>query len=240
MFIPAWLIIVAVTLIAFLYFKKNKSLTKKQDSYLVNLSIELNVDKINDFINNHESIKDKLLTEDDKEGDWRDTAVKKIYNIDILPNGINDIFFHRSKNTFSHLVSGYDCFDGEDKKTNKYIKNNTTIKKFSWERWREFISVDVTILDKKKELICIPIILVPIQELVHLMINGKFKDLNSRDVKREKIKVPISFESHTSNSKPKEFIEVWKSTGGTGNWISYCNALATVSATVPTECGEEY
>ncbi len=242
MYIPTWLIILAIALISLIYLKRSKIVTKSLDSHLVNLTIEFNVDRINDFIKRNGKITDKSLIDEGEEKDLSHSSLKKTYNIDILPNGKNDIFFHRSKSAFSHIISGYDYFDNSDGNVSVYIRNkiknkSTKIRKFSWERWREFLSVKVTFLGKRGEMEQTLVALVPIWEIGLLMTDGEFKDLISFDRKREKIKVPISFDS---NNEPKEFIEMWKCIGGTGNWITYSNSLVTVSAAVPTACEEEY
>lgn len=237
-----WLFLLTLFFVVFVCFKKNQHLHKHHNSYMVNLIIEFNVNKINDFIKNNESLKDIYLLNDEKDSNWEDTVVKKVYKIDILPNDKHEIFFHRATNTFSHLVDAYDCFDNSDEDINKYIRN-IKIKKFSWELWKDYIAVDVTFVNKKKKEKKIPIILVPIYEMVQLMLNGEVKGRESGlrfNFKCEKIKIPLSFESSDLKFQPEDFIEVWKRTGHPYNWVTYSNTLVSISAEVPSKGVIEY
>ncbi len=103
-----------------------------------------------------------------------------------------------------------------DENIKSFLKN-TNIERLHWNFWRESIILDV---NQKS------ILIAPLAELAKLQGSGKFAKGGYFE-KEQKIKVPISYESATSN-QPKEFIEVWRGSNSPRS-VGYRNALASVS-----------
>ncbi len=129
------------------------------------------------------------------------------------------MYFHRQKGIISSIFIGRDYLENVDADLEEFLKN-TQIKRLGWECWRQYLSLDVN---------NIPILLVPLKEIVELQTQGELQHWSGPSEKPQKIKVPISFEETTNGQeKVKEFIEVWRYVNGPKT-VSYRNALGKIS-----------
>lgn len=188
----------------------------KKDRNVIELEITFNITAIEDWLKKDGDIKDveKQNPEWDYSGD-----VFKSYIIDVLPNGNSaDMYFHREKNLFARSVGGIDFNFSTGHNNLREIIKHAGINALEWRVWRQSLSLSA---NRK------PVLLVPLDEIVELQVNGK---LNNRKSLREDelIKVPLVYESATENLV-KEYVGVWRNSASDRS-IGYKNALASVSA----------
>ena len=192
-----------------------------KDKQVIGLTIEFNLSAISEWLNSSGQSKGV-----DKKNNYRNTKDPMFlrYYIDVLPNGqMSDMYFHRQKGIVSNNLGGIDYLENVSDDLKRFLKN-TKIEILHWDHWRDFIALDVN----RKLILSVPINeIAELQELVSGADTLTKKGwLAKYFEKKQKIKVPISFDS---DNQPKEFMEVWRSRNSPQS-IRYKNALATVSA----------